>query len=89
MKKNVKKLDRIARLVLAIILIGLYVMNIVTGTQGMIALGVAAIMLLTATIAICPLYTILGACCSKNCSTEKHDHDSGCCGECGSEDKTK
>ncbi|HPF79146.1 MAG TPA: DUF2892 domain-containing protein [Alphaproteobacteria bacterium] len=77
MKKNVGKTDKIIRLSIAAVLIGLYATNVVQGTLGLVALGVAALMALSAAVSFCPAYLLLG---SKSCGT-------ACCGGCKSDDK--
>lgn len=60
MKKNMGKLDRAMRLLIALVLIGIYFSGIVTGTWGIVALVVAGVMVLTSLINSCPLYSVLG-----------------------------
>lgn len=60
MKKNVGKTDMIVRLIIAIVILGLYFGGAVSGTLGIVLLVVAAIAILTGLISICPLYSILG-----------------------------
>lgn len=76
MKKNVSKADRIARFILAGILIVLYGTHLVEGTLGIVVLVIAGIMLTTAFMSFCPLYKIINM---SPCG-------GGCCGHCGSED---
>jgi len=52
--------DRIIRIIIAAIVVGLYVTNIITGTFGIILLVVAGVFMLTSLISFCPLYTLLG-----------------------------
>ena len=56
MKRNMSNTDRIIRVVLAAILVYLYFGGIVTSALGIIFLVLAAIFLLTAIVAFCPLY---------------------------------
>ena len=60
MKKNIGSLDKTIRIVLAIILVGLYLGKIITGVYGTVSLVVAGILLLTSLINFCPLYKIFG-----------------------------
>lgn len=60
MKTNVGNIDRIIRIVLAIVLAGLYFGGIVEGTIGIILLVLAAVFTLTAIVGFCPLYTLVG-----------------------------
>jgi hypothetical protein len=67
MKKNIGTLDRIIRILVAAILAGLYFANVVTGTWGVILAVVAVVLLITALIHFCGLYTLLGI------TTRKHN----------------
>ena len=60
MKKNMGKLDRSVRLLIALVLIGVYFSGIVTGTWGIVILVAAGIMALTSLINSCPLYSVWG-----------------------------
>jgi hypothetical protein len=60
MKKNMGTVDRVLRAVLALIMVGLYFGNIVTGTLGIVLMAAAGIFLLTSLISFCPLYTLIG-----------------------------
>lgn len=60
MKANLHSLDRIVRLLFAIVVAVLYYTGIITGTLAMV-LGIAAIvLLLTGLVNFCPLYAVLG-----------------------------
>lgn len=58
--KNLGKVDRIIRLVVAIGLIILYATNILTGIWGIVAMIVAGIFIITSLVSFCPLYAIFG-----------------------------
>lgn len=60
MKKNVGNLDRIVRVVLAIIFAALYFSGTLTGTWGLVLLTLGAIFLLTSLVGFCPIYTLVG-----------------------------
>jgi uncharacterized membrane protein len=66
MKKNMGSADRVIRLVLAAVVVGLYFYGVISGTFGLIALVIAAVFTLTATIGSCPLYSLIGV---KTCKT--------------------
>lgn len=86
MKKNVGSVERIARLALAAALAVLYFTGTLSGTIGIIALVVAVVMLVTAALSYCPIYTILGVMFGAS-DADEDPHKSGvCCGHCGSED---
>lgn len=56
MKANMGNTDRIIRIVMAAIFAILYFTGTVTGTFGIILLGLGGVFLLTAFIKFCPLY---------------------------------
>ena len=56
MKQNMGSLDRIIRVVLAIIFAVLYFSGTVTGTLGIILLILGGVFLVTSLISFCPLY---------------------------------
>lgn len=60
MKKNMGGIDRIIRIIVAIIALVLYFTGTITGTIGIVALVVAGIFLITSFVNFCPLYSILG-----------------------------
>lgn len=60
MKKNMGSIDKAIRLIIAVILVGLYFSETLTGTWGIVGLVVATIMVLTSLANSCPLYGILG-----------------------------
>ncbi len=67
MKKNVSNMDRIIRVIIAIIFASLYFTGKVSGTFGIILLVVGIVFLLTSIISFCPLYAMFGL------STKKKD----------------
>jgi ABC-type transport system involved in cytochrome bd biosynthesis fused ATPase/permease subunit len=60
MKKNIGSGDQAIRTLLAAIIIVLYFSNIVTGTIGIVLLGLAGYLITTSLAGFCPLYTLLG-----------------------------
>jgi hypothetical protein len=68
MKKNMGNLDRVIRLVIAAVLVGLIFADLVEGTLAIILLVVAGVFTLTSFISFCPLYTLLGF---SSCPTKK------------------
>ena len=60
MKKNMGTIDRSIRIIIALIIGGLYYANVISGTVGIVLLVLAIVFLLTSLISFCPLYTILG-----------------------------
>ena len=68
MKANMGSMDRIIRIVLAVVLAALYFSGVISGTLGTILVVVAAIFALTSLVSFCPLYLILGI---NTCDTKK------------------
>ncbi len=60
MKKNIGSIDKIIRIVAAIIVAVLYFTKTISGTTAVVLGIVAAVLLLTSLINFCPLYVILG-----------------------------
>jgi hypothetical protein len=60
MKKNMGAIDRIVRVVVAIILIALYSLGYISGTLGIILLVLSGVFILTSLITTCPLYLPFG-----------------------------
>lgn len=60
MKKNMGTADRIIRAIIAAVIGGLYVTNILTGTVGIVLLVLAGVFVLTSFISFCPLYAPFG-----------------------------
>ena len=56
MKRNVGIIDKIIRILIAVIIAILYFTNVISGTLGIILLIFAGILLLTSLINYCPLY---------------------------------
>jgi hypothetical protein len=60
MKKNMGKTDRIVRVVIAVIIAGLYYGGYISGTLGLVLLILAAVFVITSFMGYCPLYGPLG-----------------------------
>jgi hypothetical protein len=60
MKKNMGSIDKIVRIVLALVVVILYFTNVVSGTLGIVLLVVAGIFVLNSLISFCPLYLPFG-----------------------------
>lgn len=60
MKKNMGNTDKIIRILVAIVIAGLFFTNIISGTLGIILLVLAGVFVLTSLISFCPLYTLVG-----------------------------
>jgi hypothetical protein len=67
MKKNMGAIDRVLRLLIAVVFVVLYLTDVVTGTWGIVMLIVALIFVVTSFISFCPLYLPFGiSTCNKN-----------------------
>jgi len=60
MKKNVGAIDKIIRIVVAIIIAALYYFQVITGTLGIVLIVLAIVFLLTGLLNFCGLYAIFG-----------------------------
>ncbi len=60
MKRNVGIIDRVVRLLVALVIIGLYFTHIISGTLAIVLLVLAGVFLLTALVRFCPLYLPFG-----------------------------
>lgn len=56
MKKNMGTIDKVIRIVVAVVFVVLFFTHVVTGVLGYIFLAIAAIFLITSLISFCPLY---------------------------------
>jgi len=60
MKANMGTIDRVMRIIAAVVIAALYFTNMISGTLAIILLVFAAIFILTSFISFCPLYVPLG-----------------------------
>lgn len=58
--KNMSTIDRVIRILVAVILAVLYFTGVVSGTLGIILLVLAAVFVLTSFVSFCPMYNLLG-----------------------------
>ena len=56
MKKNMGTIDRLIRVLVAVVIALLYFLHAISGTLAIILLIVAAIFILTSLVSFCPLY---------------------------------
>ncbi|MFN5620309.1 MAG: DUF2892 domain-containing protein [Flavobacteriales bacterium] len=68
MKANMGILDRIVRIVLAIVFATLFFTETVAGTWGIVLMVLAIVFALTSVVSFCPLYAPFGI---STCSTKK------------------
>ncbi len=60
MKKNMGSIDKIIRILIAIVIAALFFTNVISGTLGIVLLVLAGVFVLTSLISFCPLYTLFG-----------------------------
>jgi hypothetical protein len=60
MKANMGTADKVIRILIAIVIAGLYFSNQITGTTAIILLVIAGIFILTSFMSFCPLYLPFG-----------------------------
>jgi hypothetical protein len=60
MKKNLGLIDKVIRILIAVVVIALFFTNVISGVSGIILLVFAGILVLTSLLGFCPLYTIAG-----------------------------
>ncbi len=60
MKANMGTVDKVVRILVAIVIIGLYFANQITGTAAIILLVIAGVCILTSFMSFCPLYLPFG-----------------------------
>lgn len=60
MKKNLGTIDKVIRILVAVILTVLFFGKVITGVMGIVLLVLAAVFVLTSLISFCPLYLPLG-----------------------------
>jgi hypothetical protein len=66
MKPNMGTADRVVRMLVAIVIAGLYFANIISGTVAIILLVIAGVFILTSFMSFCPLYLPFGLSTRKN-----------------------
>lgn len=60
MKTNMGTIDRVVRLLVAVAIAALYMLNIIIGTVAILLLVLAGVFVLTSLVGFCPLYMPLG-----------------------------
>ncbi|MFD2100498.1 YgaP family membrane protein [Flagellimonas iocasae] len=60
MKTNMGGMDRVVRLILALVVVALYYFGVISGTLATVLLVLAGIFVLTSLVSFCPLYTLFG-----------------------------
>lgn len=60
MKKNVGTIDKVIRILVAVVVTVLYFTHVISGTLGIILLVLAGVFVLTSLISFCPIWALLG-----------------------------
>lgn len=60
MKSNMSSTDRIGRVIFAVLVLLLWMMDIISGTLATTLLVVGAILVATSAIGFCPIYAVFG-----------------------------
>ena len=60
MKKNMGSIDKLLRVLVAVVIAVLYFTNVISGTLAFVLLAVAGIFVLTSLLGTCPLYLPFG-----------------------------
>ena len=60
MKKNMGSIDRVVRVLVALVIGALYLANVISGTVAIVLLALGGIFLLTSLVSFCPLYLPFG-----------------------------
>lgn len=56
MKKNMGTIDKVIRILVAVVVVALYFANVISGTLALILLALSAIFVVTSFLSFCPLY---------------------------------
>lgn len=70
MKKNMGSVDKVVRIVLAVLFAGLYFSGVVPGTLGLVLTVLGVVFLATSLISFCPLYLPFGLSTCKKSETK-------------------
>ena len=60
MKKNMGAIDKVIRILVAVVIAGLYYTQVIIGILGIMLLILAAVFVITSLISFCPLYLPFG-----------------------------
>lgn len=60
MKKNMGTIDKVIRILIAVVVVVLWLTNILSGTVAIILLALSAIFVVTSLLSFCPLYIPFG-----------------------------
>lgn len=60
MKKNMGTIDRVIRILVAVVVLVLYFTHVISGTLAIILLALSAVFIVTSFLSFCPLYFPFG-----------------------------
>lgn len=60
MEKNVGTVDKVIRILIAVVMVVLFFTHVITGTLGIILLVLSGVLVLTSIISFCPIYWPFG-----------------------------
>ncbi len=60
MKKNMGTIDKVIRILIAVVVLILYFANVISGTLAIILLALSVVFIVTSFISFCPLYLPFG-----------------------------
>lgn len=60
MKKNVGTVDKVIRILIAVVMVVLFFTHVITGTLAIILLVLSGVLVLTGILSFCPLFLLLG-----------------------------
>jgi hypothetical protein len=60
MKKNMGLVDRVVRILIAVVVVILYFANVISGPLAIVLLAFSGIFILTGLVGFCPLYALFG-----------------------------
>jgi hypothetical protein len=60
MKKNMGTVDKVIRIMVAVVVVILYFTKVISGTLGIILLALSAIFVVTSFLSFCPIYLPFG-----------------------------
>jgi hypothetical protein len=60
MKKNMGTIDKVIRILVAVVVVVLYFTHVISGTLAIILLALSAIFIVTSFLSFCPLYLPFG-----------------------------
>lgn len=60
MKKNMGTIDKVIRILVAVVVVILYFTHVISGVLAIVLLALSAVFVITSLLGFCPLYRLLG-----------------------------